>query len=611
MILQSLRDLALREGLVDDPAFESKPVRWVIEVRADGTFKSVYDTNAPQTVAASSKRKPKLEAKLMLIPRRAVRASGVRANFLVDNAKYALGMDGEGKTGDPKNKERHRAFIALLQEAQAAAPSPALKAVLIFLAPETERSACMTKLQTDFGGFADNDLFSFEVNGESLHELEELRLYWSSQQTGNGVEAVTSQCLMCGEERAVTPLHNQIQIRGGSTTGVPVVSFNSDAFESFGWSGNANAPVCESCMTAYVEGIRRLTRARYDNPRTGERVSPLNTVLNDDTTAIYWSEQATELVTAVPALRDNPKAVRDLLLSPLMGSQHSVNDANRFYCLVLTGTQGRAIVRRMHTGTVGELAANLERYFQAIDVDRYDTTVPMPQFRLLQSMVLKGELKRLSPELGTELWLAALFGTLLSRVFLSAVIGRNVAERAVSSERAALLQLYFSSHRQSSTTGSPERKESQTPEEPAPAMSLNRESKDPAYLLGRLLSVLENVQTAAQGSNLNRTLVDRTFGAASTRPGVVFPQLIQTAQHHFAKAGKKAAGRAVNLDKQLGEILDGLDIDGFASTLSVEQQGRFALGYYHQRQSFFRGRPTTGDAPLDEHHATEHQEIAT
>ena len=228
----------------------------------------------------------------------------------------------------------------------------------------------------------------------------------------------------------------------------------------------------------------------------------------------------------------------------------------------------------------------------------------MPQFLLLKAMVLNGELDRLSAELASELWLAALFGVPLSLGFLAAVVGRNRAERKVSAERAALLQFYFHTHHRLPTVDAPSHIHPIPQQENVKTMSLDRASRDPAYLLGRLLAVLENLQTAAQGQNLNRTLVDRTFGAASTRPGVVFPQLIQTAQHHFAKAGKKLGGRTVNLDKQLGEIMDGLEIDGFSATLTLEQQGRFALGYYHQRQSFFRANagpavPSTETNPTD------------
>ena len=597
MILQSLRELALREGLVDDPAFESKPVRWVIELKLNGRFRQLYPTDLLQSLPQGSKKKPKLEAKLMVIPRRCIRPGDqAKANFLVDNAKYVLGIDSDQENPDPKNVKRHAAYLEQLHHAREATPSLELDAVLAFLANDEQRQACRAELDRQ-GGFADNDLFTFEIEGELLHQAEALRQYWAALQDDIAQNYHDTQCLICGEQRAPATLHNQIQIRGGSTSGVPMVSFNAEAFEKYGWSGNANATVCNECMTAYVESLRRLTRPRYVNPRTGITVQPLSTVLNGDTTAIYWADNDDPLISGLSMMRDDPKKVADLLASPRHGVPTGVGEATRFFCLILTGTQGRAIVRRIHTGTVAEVERNLRHYFAAINVDRFDRNTPLPQFMLLKSMVLNGELDRLPAELAAELWLAALFGLPLSRSFLAAVVLRNRAERKVSAERAALIHLFFTSHRRSATANTTIASPPRAGEEIAHDMSLNRESKDPAYLLGRLLAVLENLQTAAQGQNLNRTLVDRTFGAASTRPGVVFPQLIQTAQHHFAKAGKKLGGRTVNLDKQLGEIMDGLEIGGFAATLTLEQQGRFALGYYHQRQSFFRGK-TDGAAPL-------------
>lgn len=592
MILQSLRELALREGLVDDPSFESKPVRWIIELRRDGRFRQLYDTNTPVAEPEGRKKKPRLEARLMLIPRRQVRSSGVKANFLVDNAKYVLGFGADDATLDPRNAERHAAFVEMLDAAVQQTNSSDAKSVLAFLRSREQRELCRAALMQQ-GGFADNDLFTFEVDGMLLHKDEDLRRYWTAASSKD--ESRSMQCLICGEERLPATLHNQIQIRGASTSGVPLVSFNAEAFEKYGWSGNQNAPVCQECMTAYVEGLRRLTRSRYENPRTGRQVSPLSTVLTGDTTAVYWADNVDPLVEGITALRDDPKRIEDLLQSPRQGLPAGVRDATRFYCLVLTGVQGRAVVRRVHTGSVAEVEDNLRRYFESINVDRFDRAEPLPQLRLLKSMVLNGELDRLPPELGTELWLSALFGLPLSRTFLAAVSARNRAERKVTPERAALLQLYFFTHRLSATTG--DAINASSDKETDRDMSLNRESKDPPYLLGRLLAVLENVQTTAQGQNLNRTLVDRTFGAASTRPGVVFPQLIQTAQHHLAKASKKTEGRTIYLNKLLGEVIDGLEIDGFRSTLDLEQQGRFALGYYHQRQSFFRPSDSNAGQP--------------
>lgn len=582
MILQSLRDLAVRENLVDDSAFESKAVRWIVALDANGSFLNAYDTSTPERLPEGSKKKPKMQAKLMRIPRRLGRTAGVKSDFLVDNAKYALGFAADPtEADDPRIRQCHAAFIDLLRSAPRDLPK--LQAVLTFLSDETSREACAQNLAAK-GGFASNDLLCFQVDNELLTEIEELQTWWRAQRDEEGEGSLPVQCLVCGELRVPARLHNSFQIRGASTSGIPLVSFNAAAFEKYGLSGNENAPVCTECMTAYTEALRRLTRAQYETP-SGRNLKPLSLVLNGDTTAVYWAEGQSELPLFLSSINTDPRSVLELLVSPHKGSKFLLNDSSAFYCLILTGAQGRASVRRLHAGTVGEVALNLMHYFHTINVDRYDTAEPLPLFRLLGSMVLNGERDRLPQEAATELWLYALFGGRLSRSFLATIVSRNRAERTVSAERAALLHLYFQSlipRKDSATHSAAVEKERTYP------MSLDRESKDPSYLLGRLLAVLENLQTAAQGTNLNRTLVDRTFGAASTRPGIVFPQLIQTAQHHLSKAGRKLPGRTTNLDKLLGEIIDGLNIDGFSAVLSLEQQGRFALGYYHQRQTFFR-----------------------
>lgn len=587
MILQSLRDLAVREKLVDDPAFESKAVRWTIALDADGRFLNAYDTSTPEKPPEGSKKKPKMQAKLMRIPRRLGRSSGIKSDFLVDNAKYALGLAADpADAEDPRIQQCHAAFVARLRSAPQDVPE--LQAVLTFLSDEASRGACAQKLAAE-GGFASNDLFTFEVEGEQLIAIEELQAWWRTQREEETEDCLPVQCLVCGELRVPVRLHNSFQIRGASTSGVPLVSFNASAFEKYGLSGNENAPVCNDCMTGYTEALRRLTRAQYETP-SGRKLQPLSMVLNGDTTAVYWAEGKSELPAALSSMNGDPKSVQDLLVSPHKGSEFLLRDTSAFYCLILTGAQGRASIRRLHVGTVGEVALNLAHYFRAINVDRYDTGEPLPLFRLLGSMALNGERDRLPPEAATELWLHAIFGVRLSRSFLATIIARNRAERVVSAERAALLHLYFHSlvpQKSSAIHSAAFEKERTYP------VSLDRETKDPSYLLGRLLAVLENLQTAAQGSNLNRTLVDRTFGAASTRPGVVFPQLIQTAQHHLSKAERKLPGRATNLDKLLGEIIDGLEVDGLSAVLSLEQQGRFALGYYHQRQTFFRKSSVT------------------
>ncbi len=583
MILQSLRELALREVLVGDSAFESKPVRWIIDLDEDGSFSGVLDTNLQPPTPEGKKTKPRPEAKMMVIPRRGGRTVNIAPDFLVDNAKYALGLMADEGIADEKTAVRHAAFIQLLQHA--GTENRQIKAVLSFLEDTTRMTECANKLARS-GGFASNDLFTFRVDGELLHEAEDLCAWWIEHLAGSTSPSTGQQCLICGEARPLAGNHALIQIPGAVTNGVPLVTFNANAFEKYGWSGNDNAPVCNECMTAYTEGLRRLTRPRYVIPGTGQTVGPLRTSLTSDTIAIYWADAASDFVACLPMLRDNPKEVEKLLASPHAGKERALRQAERFFCLILTGAQGRAIVRKLHTGTVAVVQANLRLYFAAIDVERYDRSAPMPLFRLLQSLVLKGELDRLPAELGTELWMASLFAEPLSRRFLTAVVSRNCAEQKVTAERAALLQFYFACR---TKRNAPTPQPPAILEETSCSMSLDRENKNRSYLLGRLLGVLENLQTAAQTQGINRTVVDRFFGAASTRPAVVFPQLLQLALHHKAKSARSSPGRTINLDKEIGAILNGLNpAEGFGATLSLEEQGRFAIGYYHQRQSYYR-----------------------
>jgi CRISPR-associated protein Csd1 len=311
-------------------------------------------------------------------------------------------------------------------------------------------------------------------------------------------------------------------------------------------------------MTGYVEGLRRLVNARYLDPCTGEAF-PLQSVrLSGDTTAVYWANIPDELVGTLSQLMYGPQKVRDVLSSPHRG-QRSSGSAERFFCLVLSGAQGRAMLRSMHTGTLADLETNLNAYFDAIRLEG-DRPEPKPLGFLLRSLVLQGKLDRLPPRLAGEVFLGVLFGGKLSRLVLSAAVQRNRAEQKVTPERAALLQLFFMSHKMREV----------------PQMSLDTESKDAPYRLGRLLSAYEQLQRRAQG-NLNRTLVDRYFGAASTRPGTVFPQLVRLSQNHLGKLGQRG-GYYQGL---ITGIVDG--IVSFPSMLTLEEQGRFALGYYHQR----------------------------
>ncbi len=273
--------------------------------------------------------------------------------------------------------------------------------------------------------------------------------------------------------------------------------------------------------------------------------------------------------------KSDPQAVKSLFESPHKG-RDTAKLAARFYCLLLSGGQGRAIIRGMHTGVLGDVEDNIREYFSVMTPPSEN---PLPLYFLLRSLAVQGKADNLPPSLAGEVFLAILFGFKYPHSLLSSAVQRCRAEQKVSRERAAILQLYFQRNlkRQELTLG------------------LNRESPDTGYRLGRLLAVLERLQGQANNS-LNKTIVDRYYGAASTRPVTVFPSLIHLAQHHAGKARNPGF-----FQKEIGEVLDA--VQSFLSRTFRWKNRAFALGYYHQRQEYFKKReaaPSEGTTTSEE-----------
>lgn len=566
MILESLVALALRERLVEEPAFQSAPVRWIVTVDAQGYFIALDSTD--YFPPAEGKRKPKVQCKLREIPRRSGRTSGDKAEFLVDKSDYVLGVLPEGATGK-KCELRSSLFVRELQEARAATANSVLDAVLSFLRNDEQRQHCIEKLQAE--PFASNDLFTFRVGGVMLDEVPAVRAYWTTRMAASLQAGATGQCLLCGERKPLVDKHDSLKLPGAVTSGIALVSFNADAFEKHGLSRNENAPICRECMVAYVNALRRCLDARYPNPEGG--VFPQQSMrLSADTVAAYWDDESSEVSAALWTLNsEDPGMVKALLESAWKGLRPTAPSI-RFYCLLLTGSQGRASVRGMHTGTVAQVVENLcgggdrPGYFTCLEAAGY-TEKPAPISLLLRSLAVQGKLDSLPPGLSEEIFLSAVLGKPLSRRFLTATLSRIRAERTVPRPRAALLHLYF--------------QRSLDPEQRKMPMSLDVNSPDPAYRYGRLLAVLEQLQIRALGRKPNSTIVDRYYAAASTRPATAFPPLLSLAQNHLRSTGTSS--------QKIEEIVGGLDgAAGFKKTLNIEQQGRFALGYFHQRTALFQ-----------------------
>jgi CRISPR-associated protein Csd1 len=309
-----------------------------------------------------------------------------------------------------------------------------------------------------------------------------------------------------------------------------------------------------------------------------------NVRLSEDTVVVFWSRDASEVTDFFSeAIQADPEAVAALYNATWKGRPVRLDDPTAFYALILSGAQGRATVRSWFESTVREVVHNVRQHFDDLRIvhPKLQEGQPFPLWQLLRSTAVRGKNENIHPNLAMEMFQAILKGQRYPRILLDVAVRRVRAEREVFSARevlparAALIKAYLARAKRLRMLAS---------DFPEVKPMLDKECANTAYRLGRLFAVLEKLQTDATGAGT--TIRDRYYGAASATPVVVFGQLLRKAPHHASKIP-----HAPFYEKLIQEILGVLQPDkAFPHTLTLEEQGLFALGYYHQRQELFTKR---------------------
>lgn len=576
MILQSLAALARRENLVEDQAFQNVAISWAIELSNNGEFLALRSLKERR---GGGKGK---EIGLQLsVPRRQVRTSGILADFLVDKPEYVLGI---GPDEDTKGKRpaRKQAFLDLLRKAAIESPE-CLSPVITFLESSEQTAKCEAALAER--GYLTNDLICFRTADGYLQDVEALKAFWRNQvakvaSTSGGV----AQCLVCGAVTKPARLHTQIKgLAGASSSGVPLVSFNNDAFNSYGWDGNGNAAVCDGCAVLYATAINRCLSSEFPDPKhPGEKLPRQAYRLGDDLTAIYWSDSPEDgIEDLLDRILNDPAKVTDLLQAAYTGKPAFKDSAN-FYCLVLKGQQGRAAVKSYLSEPIPSIRANLMAWQEQADVGAPSI---LSLLRILSGLAVGGKASRLPENIARELYVAIVFGRRIPISIVALLVARSRAERGVNQARAALLQAWATRL----SSGIPER---------SAFVSLQEDCPSTGYQLGRLLAVCERIQSIKSGGGLNRTVTDRYFGGLSSRPTSVFAQLIRLTKLHLSQIRKRGAGTSYEI--RLAGILGRISPAALPAYLTLEEQAMFGLGYYHQRQALFNAGKGPDVAPNPE-----------
>jgi CRISPR-associated protein Csd1 len=377
--------------------------------------------------------------------------------------------------------------------------------------------------------------------------------------------------------------------------GTAVVTFNDPAFESYGLHRNENAPVGRAAAEAYVRALNRLLDPAHPDPRDASKTLPPRRIrLGSDSVAVFWADRGGEAFADLFGElfdRPDPETVGRILEAPRSGRVTATRVGPRFFSLTLSAAQGRAAIRDWFVGAVDEVHARVRQYFRDLELRFPFDNPPAPSLSaLLRSVVLGGDASNLHPNLAGEAFRAILRDRPMPTTLLATAVRRIRAEGPLTRGAKGRPDWNRSHLRMQLLKAALERlRRASRPELTEVKAMLDEGSSHGAYRLGRLFAVLERLQGLAQG-DVNATIADRFYGSASAMPAVAFPQLLRLSKHHLAKLRRERPGAAVNLEKLIGSICEGFPAQRFPAVLAMEDQGLFAIGYYHQRQALFQKR---------------------
>jgi CRISPR-associated protein Csd1 len=545
--------------------FSPQKISYALIIDREGKLVEIQD------IRDTSGKKPRPIQ--LLVPEAVIRSVGVASNFLWDNTGYVLGYDDKGKP--KRTQQTFEAFRSLHHRIGDGLPDAGIQAVLRFLDSWNPHKRPKNFDWEDIVG--SNIVFRLNSERRYVHERPAIETAWKKyKKASSGMTHGT--CLVTGKNTTIAPLHAKIKgVRGAQSMGAAIVSFNLDAFCSYGKKQNYNAPICEEAAFAYTTALNYLLR--FESKQK---------LQIGDATTVFWTERASPVETFMGIIldpRNDPEVsaadqakIESYLRDIRAGKKPETieDDSMHFFILGLAPNASRLSVRFWYANTVEAVNKHIGRHFSDIQlVKQFDDQSEFPgMWQLLIETArryrrgqkpINGEL---NPLLSGTLMRSIIQGAPYPSAILTSLLNRIRADGEINYYRTIMIKAVL--------TRNYKNKEA--------TMALNEESTSVAYRLGRLFAVLEKAQEEAV-PGINATIKDRFFGSASATPGVVFPQLLRLSQHHLSKL---EGGAKIYKEQLLQQILDGIDGQkGIPTHLSLEDQGMFALGYYHQRKAFF------------------------
>lgn len=558
MILTQLNEFADTQLSLPPAMYAELKVRWLIDLDADGALKG-------QFIPLGGDGKANKRGSPMVVPH-VLRTVGIKPKLLADSGEYVLGIP-RSESKPERVAECHQQFKALIQQCAKQTQEPTLQVIAKFLAnwnPERDHNQLPK-------GFDPSENVTFQVGtvipAHAQAQLHSIEQFWANY-TSTGDDdskdpAPVMTCLITGQDGPVVQ-RMPVLIKGligGQPSGTALVSANSDPFTSYGLKNSLTSPISRDAAEKFAKALNHLLADERSRLYVGS------------TAYVFWTREKTEFDPISFLKAPDPQAVKNLLESPAAGSQVYGLESDKFYALSLTASVARSVVRDWLETTIPNVQENLKRWFtHQRMVEPYGELGRSLSVYALAASAYRDPGKEMQPTVPTALIRYALNGGRLPDDVLVKLVRRNRAEQEVTHPRAVFTKLVLISQGKLDMN-----------DMASLNLNPNLEGEDnAAYYCGRLLAELEAIQRTALG-NVNTSLVDRYYGAASSTPAKAFAPLMRGVQSHLGKLRKTAPGLHKLREEQLEEIMSHFIQGKFPSTLSMSHQAIFALGYYHQR----------------------------
>ena len=618
MILQSLYNYyqILREDPeveIAQPGYSNAPVSHAVNLSLQGDLLDIIPLYVPVQQGKKTVDKPRR----MNIPEQVKRSVNISPNFLCDNAAYVLGLtEKEAKDPDYAQK-RFQAFRDYNVEILSKVDSPVACAVIAFFDNYEPRKAKDNPIiARNLESLVQGGNLIFYVDGKNALDDPKIRNAWESHHLGQ--EAIEMQCLVTGEVEPTQRLHPDIKgVPGAQTKGASLVSFNLDAFTSYGKEQGSNSPVSRRAAAGYGVALNYLLSNQNPNRK----------IYFGDTTVVYWADTADKRYAsafyaflnpeyqqadeeeeetteekkgkrkrakeAEKTLGEVAESVKQGKAIDLAALSEALDKDTRFYVLGLAPNSSRLAVRFYLTEPFGVFAERIMQHYEDLQIEKEyaNQSGYISPYRILAECVSPkvkqrdDEVKKSWSLLGGAFMRAILTGTPYPEGLYAAILNRirhDTDETSDEDKRRNVKINYIRAATIKAHLIRKYRRQGDNPYQEALQMSLNESYTHPAYVLGRLFAVLEKAQTKAIGQSINATIKDRYFTSACAAPASVFPTLLRLAHHWTTKAEYGGIS-----DRKIQDLLGMLDAKSFPSRLTLDEQGVFVLGYYHQRAAFY------------------------